>query len=290
MNEEEQYKAELEAEGIEVEEEKTEKPVEETPKEKPEEKVEKPEPKEEPKEVEEKEFKKRTIYDEYKDKKSKLKSEKELREKFESENAELKEKLDALEKAKTPQEKQDALDDIDELAKEINADPQALRKLQNVLLKGVKPTSDENLKKDLEEFKNWKTQNSQLLEKQQFEKEFEAVLPQIKSDFPKITDEELKTVKQSLDEISHTKEFHDKDLDYVVFKNRETLSALISPKKKGMETKEKKDIVEDTFEFDPNVDITTLSPSDQVKWEKAYKKAMNSEELLNDGKNGKMII
>ena len=290
MNEEEQYKAELEAEGIEVEEEKTEKPVEETPKEKPEEKVEKPEPKEEPKEVEEKEFKKRSIYDEYKDKKSELKSEKELREKFESENAELKEKLDALEKAKTPQEKQDALDEIDELAKEINADPQALRKLQNVLLKGVKPTSDENLKKDLEEFKNWKTQNSQLLEKQQFEKEFEAVLPQIKSDFPKITDEELKTVKQSLDEISHTKEFHDKDLDYVVFKNRETLSALISPKKKGMETKEKKDIVEDTFEFDPNVDITTLSPSDQVKWEKAYKKAMNSEELLNDGKNGKMII
>lgn len=289
--EEEQYKKDLEDKGIEVEEEKkteepkVEEPVEEAPKEQPKEET----PKEElPKQEE---FKKRSIYDEYKDKKSELKSEKDLREKFETENTELKEKLEALENADTPKEKQDALDDIDELAKEINADPEAIRKLQTVLMKGVKPTNDEALQKDLDDFKSWKTQNQKLMETQQFDKEFETVLPQIKSDFPKATDEELKTIKQSLDEVSHSKEYHDKSLDYVVFKEKETLTALISPKKKGMETKERKDIEVDNFVFDPNVDITKLSPTDFVKWEKAYKKVTaSSEDLVVDNNKGAMII
>lgn len=295
--EEDQYKEELKTQGVEVEEEKkTEEPVEETPAEKPkvEEKVEEPEkkPEEEPKKEEEKEvFKKRSIYDEYKDKKSELKSEKELREKFESENTELKDKLEALKNADTPKEKQDAQDDIDELAKEINADPEAIRKLQKVFLKGIKPTNDENLKKDLEDFKSWKTQNQKVMQTQQFDTEFETVLPQIKLDFPKATDEELKTIKKSLDTISHSKEYHDKSLDYVVFKEKEALTALISPKKKGMETKERKDIEVDNFVFDPNADITKLSAPDFVKWEKAYKKATeSSEELVIDGKSGKMIV
>ena len=294
--EEDQYKAELEAEGIEVEGEKTDKSVEETPAEKPkvEDKVEEPEkkPEEEPEKVEEKkEFKKRSIYDEYKDKKSELKSEKELRTKAETENTELKEKLEALQNAETPKEKQDALDDIDELAKEINADPEVIRKLQKVLMKGVAPANNETLQKDLADFKNWKTQNQKVMATQQFETEFATVLPQIKSDFPKISDDEMKSVKEALDKISHSKEYHDKSLDYVVFKNKEELSALISPKKRGMETKERKDLEEDNFVFDPNVDITKLSATDFVKWEKAYnKQTASSEELVMDGKSGKMII
>lgn len=295
--EEDQYKEELKTQGVEVEEEKkTEEPVEETPAEKPkvEDKVEEPEKKleEEPKKEEEKEvFKKRSIYDEYKDKKSELKSEKDLREKFETENTELKDKLEALKNADTPKEKQDALDDIDELAKEINADPEAIRKLQKVLMKGVKPTTDENLQKDLDEFKSWKTTNQKVMETQQFDTEFETVLPQIKSDFPKISEDEVKSIKEGLDKISHSKEYHDKSLDYVVFKNKEELTALISPHKKGMETKERKDIEVDNFVFDPNVDITKLSQTDFVKWEKAYKKATeSSEELVMDGKSGKMIV
>ena len=293
--EEEQYKEQLKADGIEIEGEKAE-VAEETPEEQPKVKVEEPEPEEEPKDEpkeelpKQEEFKKRSIYDEYKDKKADLKSEKELREKFENENTELKEKLEALKNADTPKEKQDALDDIDELAKEINADPEAIRKLQRVILKGVKPT-DENLQKDLADFKNWKTSNQKVMETQQFDKEFETVLPQIKSDFPKVTDEELKTIKQTLDGLSHTKKFHDKDLDYVVFKNKETLKALISPKKRGMETKERKDLEEENFDFDPNADITKLSASDFVKWEKAYNKmTASSDDLVVVGNKGKMII
>ena len=292
--EEDKYKADLEAEGVEVEEEKTEvveeTPVEEKPKEEPKETEEKP--KEEPKEVlpDQIETKKRSIYDELKDKKSKLRSEKELRENFEKENTELKGKLEALQNADTKEEKKEALDDIDELAKEINADPAYLRKLKTIFLKDVKPTDDESLKKDLADFKDWKTKNQEVIEKQLFEDEFSTVLPQIKSDFPKISDEEMKSVKQSLDKLSHSKEYHDKSLDYVVFKEKENLTALISPHKKGMETKERKDIVSDDFDFDPNVDITTLSAGDQEKWEKHYRKSLETEELVNDSSKGKMIM
>jgi len=291
--EEDNYKAKLEAEGVEIEEEKVEvteeTPVEEIPEEEPKETEVKPE--EEPKETLTApiETKKRSIYDEYKDKKSELKSEKELRENFETENTELKAKLEALKSADTPEKKKEVLDDIDELAKEINADPEYLRKLKAIFLKDVKP-ADESLQKDLSEFKDWKAQNQAVIEKQQFEDEFDKVLPQIKSDFPKISDTELKSVKESLDKIAHSKEYHDKSLDYVVFKEKENITALISPKKKGMETKERKDIASDDFDFDPNVDITTLSVVDQAKWEKHYRKSLNSEELINDGSKGKMIM
>lgn len=292
--EEDKYKADLEAEGVEVEEEKTEvveeTPVEEKPKEEPKETEEKP--KEEPKEVlpDQIETKKRSIYDNYKEKKSELKSERELRENFETENTELKAKLEALQNADTKEEKKEALDDIDELAKEINADPAYLRKLKTIFLKDVKPANDESLKKDLADFKDWKTKNQEVIEKQLFEDEFSTVLPQIKSDFPKISDEEMKSVKQSLDKLSHSKEYHDKSLDYVVFKEKENLTALISPKKKGMETKERKDVASDDFDFDPNVDITTLSAGDQEKWEKHYRKSLETEELVNDSSKGKMIM
>ena len=292
--EEDKYKADLEAEGVEVEEEKTEvveeTPVEDKPKEEPKETEEKP--KEEPKEVlpDQIETKKRSIYDNYKEKKSELKSERELRENFETENTELKAKLEALQNADTKEEKKEALDDIDELAKEINADPAYLRKLKTIFLKDVKPANDESLKKDLADFKDWKTKNQEVIEKQLFEDEFSTVLPQIKSDFPKISDEEMKSVKQSLDKLSHSKEYHDKSLDYVVFKEKENLTALISPKKKGMETKERKDVASDDFDFDPNVDITTLSAGDQEKWEKHYRKSLETEELVNDSSKGKMIM
>ncbi len=249
-------------------------------------------PKEEPKEVlpDPIETKKRSIYDNYKEKKSELKSERELRENFETENTELKAKLEALQNADTKEEKKEALDDIDELAKEINADPAYLRKLKTIFLKDVKPTDDESLKKDLADFKDWKTKNQEVIEKQLFEDEFSTVLPQIKSDFPKISDEEMKSVKQSLDKLSHSKEYHDKSLDYVVFKEKENLTALISPHKKGMETKERKDVASDDFDFDPNVDITTLSAGDQEKWEKHYRKSLETEELVNDSSKGKMIM
>jgi len=300
MNENEtqaEYEARLKEEGIDIPKEESneekdpkEEPAKEDPKEDKEGKKEETDPKEDDKSTlpDQKEFKTRSIYDEYKDKKSELKSEKERRKVAEKEVLDLKEKLA---KADTPEEKQEALDDIEEFAKEIGADPEAIKKMQKVFLKGVKTNEpDESLKKDLEEFKSWKEQNKEVVEKQAFNSEFESVLPQLKKDFPKASDDELKSIKTKLDEISHSKDFHDKSLDYVIFKNKKDLSDLVSPKKKGLESKEKNDVNADDFEFDPNADISKLSPKQLEQWEKAYNKATSSSELISDSKGGKLIL
>jgi len=163
--------------------------------------------------------------------------------------------------------------------------------MRELFLKDIKTNQpDESLKKDLEEFKTWKAQNKEVMEKQAFDSEFESVLPQLKKDFSTASDEELKSIKTKLDEISHSKEFHDKSLDYVIFKNKKDLSDLVSPRKKGLESKERNDVNVDDFEFDPNADISKLSPKQLEQWEKAYNKATSSDGLIDDGKGGKTIL
>lgn len=293
MNEEE-YKKELAANGVEIPEVKKEE-TPESPKEKPEEKkIEKPEaPKEETPEEplqEPREPRKRSIYDEYKDKKLEVKNERELREKAERERDEFRIKYETLEKANTPEERQEAKDDIEAFAKEINADPQVIKKMREVFLKDVKPQTDESIKKDLEEFKAWKQNNSQVIEKQLFEEEFVRTVPTIKRLFPQATEEELNAIKKEVDSVSHTKEWHDKDLDYVVFKNQDKLQALVSPKKRGMEIKNRKDVSEIAFEFDPNADYSKMSMKEREQWEEAYKKATKAEGLLEDSQGRKIIL
>jgi hypothetical protein len=250
---------------------KSEEPKEETPKE--------PEPlqtKEEPK--------KRSIYDEYKEKKQELRTEKELREIAEGERDELAQKLKAIETATTPKEKQEAKDDLDSFAEEINADPQALKRMKELFMKDIKPSVDENLAKDLQEFKQWKSENSQVLEKQHFEQEMSKSLPTIKEMLPNMSEDEFGTVKQELDKLAHTKQYHDKDLDYVVFKNKEYLSKFISPKKRGMETKGNHHIEEDSFEFNPDPDFSKMSEAQAKKWYEEYHKAGKEDMRLSNGK------
>lgn len=289
----EEYQARLEKEGIDVvdvpevdlkneddlnpdlEEEVKKEDEEEVKEEDKDKKEELPEPKE---------FKKRSIYDEYKDKKSELKTEKELRESAEAERDTLQAKLDGK-----PEETN--IDELSEFAKEIDADPEAIKKLQTIFLKGFPTdTLDESLKKDLEEFKAWKESNENVLTKQAFNEEFSLILPTIKKEFPQASEEEMVNVKGEFDKLAHTEQFHNTTLDYVFFQNKSVFEALISPKKRGMETKDNQDIVDDDFEFDPNVDITKLSPKNLEKWEEQYRKATSSDKLEDDGQGGSILI
>jgi hypothetical protein len=230
-----------------------------------------------------------SIYDEYKAKKAELKSERELRETTEKERDELRTKLEALEKAGTPEEKQIATDDLEEFAKEINADPLALKKMRELFLKDYHPT-DESLRKDLNEFKAWKTQNQQVLEKQMFENEYSKTIPTLKDLFPSATDDEQKAIKEKLDSISHTKEWRGHPLDLIALRNKDTLSALVSPKKRGMETKEHKDVQFDSSEFDPNADYSKMSLKEREAWEENYRKVTKSDGLMEDAQGRKLII
>jgi hypothetical protein len=283
---EEAYKKELADNGVELPEEKKDepdKPAEEAPKPKEEPKAEpekdKPEDPKTPLSEDPKEPPKpRSIYDDLKDKKKEVKTERELRVEAERQRDEL-------------QQKQDAQDELDVFAAEIGADPVAIKKMRDLFLKGYQPEGNNSIsKEDFDAFKTWQADHAKTVEKQVFEEEFAAVTPTIKEMFPKATDEELGAIKIKLDELGHTKEWHDKSLDYVVFKNKDTLAALVSPKKRGMEPKERKDFDENSFEFDPNADLSKMTMKQRELWEEHYHKATKSESLAEDGQGRKILI
>jgi hypothetical protein len=282
---EKEYREELKANGVDLPE--LEEPTE------PEESTE--EPKEEPKEpteplqTEPKEQRKRSIYDEYKEKKAELKSERELREQAEKERDELQRKLDAASTA--PEHKQDdAEDDAIAYAKKVGADSDLVRRIIEEARKGLKNEPDESLKKDLQDFKAWKSQNSKVMEQHMFNTEFEQTVPALKELFPKVSADELNAMKEKLDAISHTTEWHDKSLDYIAFKHKDELSALVSPKKRGMESNERKDVADISSDFDPNPDFTKMSLKQREAWEAEYNSMMKQSQGISQNAQGRKVI
>lgn len=226
--------------------------------------------------------KKRSIYQDLKETRQDVKTERELREQAEKERDDLKTQLES--KAQTTE----VGDELAAYAAEIGADPVALKRMQDIFLKGVpKPTVDNT---SLEAFQQWQAANSKAIEAQSFEEEFKVVSSDIQKMFPEASTEEMGLIKTKLDELAHTEAFHDKELDYVVFKNQESLKALVSPKKHGIETKGRIDVTAPTFEFDPNADLTKMSEAQQAEWEKAYNQASKSDELVTDAQGKRLII
>lgn len=287
---EEQYKKDAIEAGVDIPELKDnpepeapkaeETPVEETPKVEP--------PKEEP-EAPKDELpgprEKRSIYDEYKDKKVELKSEREAREQAERERDEWKAKAEAVANAPTPEKKQEAQDKFEEFAKKINADPDVIREMRELFVQDIKPTSsltdaDRAL---LEEARAAK-------EAQMFEAEFKTVTPTLKEFFPTANEEEIEAIKKELDDISHTKDWADKSLDYIVFKQKDKLAALVSPKKRGIEPKAPKDAPASESDFDPTADISSMTPEQREAWYAKYQALGKSEGLASDGQGRKIII
>jgi hypothetical protein len=238
-----------------------------------------------------KEQKKRSIYDKLKSTKSDLRSERELREQAERERDDFKRLLEERANAATPQERQEAQDELDAYAQEIGADAQALKRMKALFLKDVPQASlsDED-RAAIEEIRQFKAQNQKVMEKQLFEEEFRSTVPTLKDMFPSASDEELDAMKGKLDELAHTKDFHDKSLDYVAFKHRTQLEQLVSPKKRGLEPRSRQEATEESFDFDPNADLSKMTPKQLEKWEANYRKLTSSSELLTDAEGRKIIV
>ncbi len=288
MNEEDKVAQEYKDAGVDLPELET-KPADETPEPTPVAPVVEKEDEETPDDAptlstEPTEKPKRSIYDEYKDKKSENKV-------LEKENAELKGKLAAIETAKTPEQKQVAADDLEAFAKEIDADPETIRKMQQLFLKDLQKTGlSEEDRKVIEDARAITAAHSKAAEKQVFESEFTASLPTLKELLPNASDEEMTAIKAKVDELSHTKEFHDKELDYVIFKNKDVLTQLVSPKKRGIEGKGKQDVLEISNDFDPNADYSKMSAAQKEAWEKEYNKMGKSDGLVEDAQGRKLLI
>lgn len=218
-----------------IEPEKAPAPEEKTPEEPKEEATEKtPEP-EEPKEdlpI------KRSIYQDLKEKKAEVREAKEEVESMRAENARLAQELETLKQAKadakTTVEKQSVDDEITAFAESIGADPGAIAGLIPILEKRL--NKGETLsKEDLELIKQIKTEQQKSVGQIAFNNEWDGFVPSLKADFPHVSDADLANVKKEVARLAHSPEFHDKEMDYIYFKAKNSLSKLISPKRPSID-------------------------------------------------------
>jgi hypothetical protein len=188
--------------------------------------------------------KKRSIYDDLKEKKQEVRAAKSEAEIVKAENEALKAELAAVKelaesakKAKTPEEKEAIEDDIKEIAEAIGGDAKAIKTLTDFLTKKLVKTGTVDIsKEDIEAVKNFRKEQSKMNADVEFTKEWDEFTPSLKKDFPHISDADLKTVKQKLFDLAHSTKYHDKEMDYIYFKNKDILSKLVSPKRPSMES------------------------------------------------------
>jgi hypothetical protein len=204
--------------------------------------------------------KKRSIYDDYKDKKAEAKAATERAAQAETRVAELEALLETRKDADTPAEKAKAADDIDAFAKEQGLDPAALDKLIGIVQKRIPgSTLPDDIEKDLADWRAFRAQQQQVAEDQAIL----ATAPSIKQDLGIHDDAELQAVMKEIVRLAHTKEFHDKEVDYIVWKNKETLSKLVSPKKPSFETGGQRG--DGAGEGEPNFSSGKVTPGEAEK-------------------------
>lgn len=181
----------------------------------------------------------RTIYEDLKEKK------KEARE-AKSENETLKNQLadkDAIiadltkkaQTAETPAEKKEVSDEIKALAEEIGATPEGIAKLTDFLTKTIRPEASPLSQEDRDALARVKESEVQREAQAQFSKEFDTFEPTLKTEFPYVSADDLAVVRKEVDRLAHTAQYHDKEIDYIYFKEKQKLAKLISPKRPSYE-------------------------------------------------------
>jgi hypothetical protein len=237
---------------------------EEEPKEdpKPEEKPEPEKDKETPKETEPLP-KKRSIYDDLKDKKKEVKDAKAEAEAARKEADDAKAEatklqglLDAKDDAKTPKEKAKADDDIQAFIDKHNGEQltaESLTELAQIIAGRVKPGDlPEDVREKLKFLDTLQADQKRLTEDAETRKS--ALI--VKKTLEISDDAELETVMNEIVRLTHTNEFHDKEVEYILWKNREAFSKLVSPKKPSFESGDTKPDGDGDAEIDFSKPIT----------------------------------
>lgn len=164
----------------------------------------------------------------------------------------------------TPAEKKDASEVLDEVVRDIadrrNLDAEGLKEILEAAEKRVMKNLEDKglLKKDLtpdilEKLKLLDTieaKQKEEAEKLHDQQEWLAFLPELQKQFPNASAKEFVDAQKLMDELAHTKEFHDKELDYVLYKNRDKFAAILKVAKgtKAGETSTREIGEEDTGE------------------------------------------
>jgi hypothetical protein len=192
-------------------------------------------PKEEPAKPADPPIKKpRSVYDDLKTTRQEKKDETERANAAEARAAELQALLDAKDDAKTPEEKKEAADDIEAFASQHNLDADQIRGLTDLILKKV-PKADmpEGLKPD--EVAAWRADRAAAA-RQAEDAQILATAPAIQKQLSITEPKELDAVMAEVTRLAHTPEFHDKEVEYIVWKNQAALGKMVSPKKPSFES------------------------------------------------------
>jgi hypothetical protein len=186
----------------------------------------------------------RSVYDDLKDTRkernearTEAETEKARADAAEAKAAELEALLQQGKDAKTPQEKSEAADDIKEYAEKHKLDPEALDELIGVLQKRVgAPKLPEEVTKRLTELEGFKATKEAQEKREAEDREIQAAAPAVKSTLEIHDDAELANVMKEIVKLAHTAQFADKEVEYIVWKNKDALSKLVSPKKPSFES------------------------------------------------------
>lgn len=135
---------------------------------------------------------------------------------------------------------QETEDDIAKLAEELDFDPEKTRRIIEVARKGVKTLSEDD-EALLAEVKTMREERQKFLEdteqKEIFEAEWKQAFPELRKQFPNATEEQIQKAKDELDELAHSEKYHDKDIDYILFKEKDAIGkTLFSPKQATFES------------------------------------------------------
>lgn len=172
-----------------------------------------------------------SIYDDLKAERKERKEAIARAEAAEARNQELEGLLQDKKDAKTPEEKSQADDDIKAYAEKHGLDADGLQELTGIIAKRL-PMPEGLSPEEVKAFRESQATAARQAEDQ-------AVLteaPKVKEQLEIHSDAELKAVMDEVMKLSHTEAFHDKEVEYIVWKNREALSKLVSPKKPSFES------------------------------------------------------
>lgn len=212
LGDEPEQKPEEESEGEKPEEAPEQKPEEQKPEEqKPEEQGSEPqgEPQDTPKRPE-----KYIPVKQYTDEKRQWREEKQA----------LETKLQSLESI-NQSHGDDKTDKIKQYAEKHGVTEDSVRELVGILGGDEKKGIDPALEREIEEARQIKAEKA-------FSDEFDSLAtPELKQHFPNATPEQLAEAKKEVEKIATSREFLDKSLDFVVFKNRDALKSIFETRK-----------------------------------------------------------
>ena len=222
-----------------------------------------------------------------------LKTERERRKALAGEIKNLREEIADIRATRKGTNADDEIDEIEKeaesLGKELNLEDskglaKVLRKSVELARKELEKNGEKltpELKEKLKLLEQVEARERANAETAHFDKEWDSLAPDIKKEYPQITEAQLKQAKEEMNGLAHSKELHKFPLDYILYKKKDVFSTIFktSPSKKGMERP--KDMSVPEGEEEENlVNIEDMTP--EVMKAREQKRLAGSYDQMND--------